>query len=98
MTDMPTGNAADAAMAPASLNIEIKPEPSPDERDAIVAAILALAGSRPVVPASRQDMPSRWALAGRLEAIRQRAQMGRGWSGRGVLLGRVCFTRQDFPT
>ncbi|GIW03810.1 MAG: hypothetical protein KatS3mg059_0430 [Thermomicrobiales bacterium] len=79
MTDMPTGNAADAAMAPASLNIEIKPEPSPDERDAIVAAILALAGARPVVPASRQDMPSRWALAGRLEAIRQRADVARGW-------------------
>lgn len=98
MMDMPTGGAADAAMAPASLNIEIQPEPSADERDAIVAALLALAGAQPRVPAPRQDMPSRWALAGRLEAIRQRAQTGRGWGGRSVLLGRLCSTRQDFPT
>ena len=98
MTAVPTGNSADAATDSASLTIEIQPEPSADERDAIVAALLALAGAQPRVPAPRQDMPSRWALAGRLEAIRQRAQTGRGWGGQGVLLGRVCFTRQDFPT
>jgi hypothetical protein len=79
MTDMPTGSAGDAAMAPSSLNIEIQPEPSADERDAILAAILALAGAQPLVPASRPEMPSRWALAGRLEAIRRRADVARGW-------------------
>ncbi|MBA2753640.1 MAG: hypothetical protein H0U40_04155 [Chloroflexia bacterium] len=48
--------------------IEITPEPTPDEQDAIVAALVVLGLSPVVVPAAKSAVPSRWSMAGRRAA------------------------------
>lgn len=66
------------AAAPVSVSLTIQPEPSADERDAVVAAVLALAAQAAprVAPV---EAPSRWARAGRWEAIQRRADLAHGW-------------------
>lgn len=65
------------AAAPVSVSITIQPEPSADERDAVVAVLALAAQAAPrVAPA---EAPSRWARAGRWEAIQRRADLAHGW-------------------
>lgn len=70
---------ADAVAVPVSVRLTIQPEPSADERDAVVAAVLALAVAQAAPRAAPVATPSRWAQAGRWEAIRRRADVARGW-------------------
>ncbi|MFN8591847.1 MAG: hypothetical protein U0031_10350 [Thermomicrobiales bacterium] len=58
--------------------VEIRPEPTPEEREAILIALAQVL--RPAVPA--QPVVSRWARAGRLTALDRLPGLSMGW-GRG---------------
>ncbi|MEJ7761748.1 MAG: hypothetical protein WKF80_03050 [Thermomicrobiales bacterium] len=47
---------------------EIAPEPTPDERDAVIAALVVLGLSPVDEPVWESPEPSRWAMAGRRAA------------------------------
>jgi hypothetical protein len=79
MRHLPAERTATSAAGPATASITIQPEPSADERDAVVAAVLALAVAQAAPQAAPVETPSRWAQAGRWEAIRRRADVARGW-------------------
>jgi hypothetical protein len=70
---MGTPKSPDAQPGP-DLVLSITPEPTADERDAVVAAltILFLEPSAPVAGPATREMPSRWARAGREAALRSR--------------------------
>lgn len=55
-----------------SIRITIEPPPTVDERDAVVAAIMALLAERPAAPAVDAGQPStsRWKQTGRFESVR----------------------------
>ena len=66
----------------AALRLTIQPEPTDDERDAVVAALMALLAERSAVPASVAGQPvtSRWKQIGRLESVRRLSgSPTRGW-------------------
>ncbi len=63
----------------ASLILAITPEPTPDERDAIIAALVALRSRRVVLAAPEGTvMPMRWQRTARREAVRA-GDVDRGW-------------------
>lgn len=70
--------ATDPENPPARFRLSITPEPTPDERDAIVAALTALSFQRGAATTGEAQV-SRWAMAGRLQAMRQRAAV---WEAR----------------
>lgn len=78
MSGLPGDGEADVEAASVSLSITIQPEPAADERDAVVAAVLALATAQAAPREPRIEEPSRWAQAGRWEAIR-RTDVASGW-------------------
>ena len=63
------------------LRFQITPEPDPDERDALIAALAVYLAARPAQGAA-QDVAatSRWAAVGRREAVHALANRPRmGW-------------------
>ncbi len=63
--------------------LEIRPEPTDEERDAILAALAILLTEPVAAIASGHDpnAPTRWARAGRMAAMNAR-QLRRGWNGK----------------
>lgn len=63
-----------------ALKIEISPEPTADERDAVVAALTVLLLTEDPAPRVHPAPTSRWARAGRVEAMRGiEHRPERGW-------------------
>lgn len=58
-----------SASSPPDLIITVVPEPTADERDAVVAALTVLRFIQSV-PEKPQSRPSRWSMAGRVAAHR----------------------------
>jgi hypothetical protein len=71
----------DASPEP-DLVFSIAPDPTADERDAVLAALTILLESPALaVSPAGPDAPSRWARAGREAALRSR-QLRHDWRGR----------------
>lgn len=68
------------AAAPSDVMLQIVPEPTDDERDALVAALAILIADpvAAVTAIQARPSPSRWALAGRDAAFEAR-RVRRGW-------------------
>ena len=63
-----------------TLRITITPEPTEDERDAVVAALTVLLLADEPAPEVRSPPPSRWTRTGRIEALRGiHGHPDRGW-------------------
>jgi hypothetical protein len=61
-------------------SIEIRPEPAPEEQEAILAALIQLLEGK---SAETPPAISRWTAAGRREAMRSRGDdRDSGWTGR----------------